>query len=312
MNKSIKKQITKAAQEYISKHGMRQSDFAGKVDIRQEYLTHIFREGSDFTIPTGGGKVTVIADKYFQKIAAFIGFELTKTYWDIKATPQLTAILATLEDAKKHGTTAVIVGETGAGKTHALRLFQRKNPMDTLIVTVGSNDNITDLIDRICDVLGITTGKTRSRKLRNIYWRLQHLRENGHSPQLILDEAEYMKQPALSAIKEIYDHVNSHASLVLVGTQQLIDNIDQLRKKNKPGMPQFYRRIKFGIRNLPAVDRNYREFLEGLDKEVVRYLQVICDNYGELHDVLVPVRREAERIDEEITVDLIKKVLNLR
>lgn len=312
MKNSTKQQIVTAAKEYIAKHDMRQKDFANKVDIRAEYLTHLFREDSDFTIPTGGDKPTLIADKYFFKIANFIGLELTKSYWDIKPTPQLTAILATLEDAKKHGTTAVIVGETGAGKTHALRLFQRKNPMDTLIVTVGSNDNITDLIDRICEVLHITTGKTRSRKLRNIYWRLQNLRDNGHNPQLILDEAEYMKQPALSAIKEIYDHVNDHASLVLVGTQQLLDNIDQLRKKNKPGMPQFYRRVKFGIRVLPPIDRAYNLFIEGLSKEVVQYLRVICDNYGELHDVLVPVRREAERTEEEITVPFIKKVLNLK
>ncbi|MBK5213595.1 MAG: ATP-binding protein [Flavobacteriaceae bacterium] len=312
MKTSLKKEITAAAKNYMDAHKMRQSDFGNKVGLNSSLLTHIFRLNSNFTIPTGGDKDTVIADKYFMKMANFIGFELTKSYWDIKATPQLTAILATLEDAKQHGTTAVIVGETGAGKTHALRLFQRKNPMDTLIVTVGSNDNITDLIERICDVLHITSGKTRSRKLRNIYWRLQELRENGHNPQLILDEAEYMKQPALSAIKEIYDHVNDHASLVLVGTQQLIENIDQLRKKNRPGMPQFYRRIKFGIRTLPAVDRRYSLFIDGLSKEVVQYLQIICDNYGELHDVLVPVRREAERTEQEITVNLIKTVLNLR
>lgn len=312
MKYSLKQTIANASKEYIALHDMKQKDFAVKVGIRSEYLTHIFREDSDFTVPTGKDNNSPIADKYFLKMAKYIGYELKKTYWTIKPTPQLTSMLAVLEEARENGTTAVVIGDTGAGKTQTLKVYRRKNPMDAHIITVGSNDNITDLIERICDVLNITTGKTKSRRLRNIYYKLQNLRESGHSPQLILDEAEYMKQPALSAIKEIYDHVNEHASIVLVGTQQLLDNIEQLRKKNRPGMPQFYRRIKFGIRTLPPVDRTYKLFVEGLSKEVVQYIQKICDNYGELHDVLVLVRREAERLEENITVPFIQKVLSLK
>lgn len=312
MKLSLKQEITEKAKAFMHKHGMTQRDFANRTGVPSAHLTHIFRENSDFTIPTGAHKDTVIADKYFIKIANYIGYELTKSYWSVVPTPQLTATLAILEEAKQHGTSAVIIGETGCGKSHSLELFQRKNPMDTYIVTVGSNDNVSDLIDRICEALHVPVAKTKSRRLRTIYWKLQELRENGHNPQLILDEAEYMKQPALASIKEIYDHVNTSASIVMVGTQQLIDNIDKLRKKNSQGMPQFYRRIKFGIRKLPRIDRTFKLFVDGLSKDVVQYLRVICDNYGELHDVLVLVRREQERLDEEITVPFIKKVLNLK
>ena len=312
MKLTTKQNITTAAQEFLTLHKMTYADLSKRCNVRSEYLTLIFRENSDFTIPSGGSKPTLVADKYFRRIANFIGYSLVKTFWDIKATPQLTATLAVLEDSKKHGTTSVVIGETGAGKTNALRLFQKQNPMDTLIVTVGSNDNISDLIQRILDVLNITGGKTKSRKLRNIYYHLRELKDQGYHPQLIFDEAEYMKQPALCSIKEIYDHANEWASIVLVGTHQLLENIDQMRKKNKPGIPQFYRRIKFGIRKLPKVDRSYKLFVDGLSPEVVKYLRVICDNYGELHDVLVPVRREAERTGNLITVEFIQKVLNLK
>ena len=311
MKKITKQTITEKAKAFISQHQMSNASFAKKAGIRGEYLTHIFRENSDFTVPTGSEKNTVIADKYFQKIADFIGLSLQKTYWEIKPTQQLTAALATLSDAKDFGTTNIIIGETGCGKTHSLDLFLRKNPTDTFIITVGSTDNLADLIDKVIDQLKITTGKTKSKKLRDIARKLSSLKEDGHSPQLIFDEAEYMKQPALCSIKELYDALNKHCGIVLVGTDQLLNNIDSLRKKNKPGIPQFYRRIKFGIRRLPSVDRTYKLFLDGLSPDVVKFLRQICDNYGELHDVLVPVRREAERTDNAITVEFIKKVLNL-
>lgn len=310
MKNTTKQTIAKLSREYIAQHNMSNASFAKKAGIRGEYLTHIFRENSDFTVSTGTGK-TVIADKYFQKMADFIGLSLQKTYWEVKPTQQLTNSLSILQDGKDFGSTNLIIGETGCGKTQSLDLFLRKNPSDTFIVTVGSTDNLADLIDKVIDSLKITTGKTKSKKLRDVAKKLRSLKEDGFKPQIIFDEAEYMKQPALCSIKELYDHLHQHCSIVLVGTDQLLNNIDSLRKKNKPGIPQFYRRIKFGIRQLPNVDRSFGLFLDGLPNDVVKFLRRICDNYGELHDVLVPVRRESERTNEPITESFIKKVLNL-
>lgn len=312
MNTTQKKHIAKEAQSYINAKKMSATEFAQKVGISAAHLHHILRPGSDFTIPTGSGKSTVIAPKYFNKIADFIGISFEPSYWENIATPQLTSIVANLTDAREHGTTSIIIGETGSGKSHTIGLILRKHPADTFIVKVGSSDNLTDLIDKIIDELKIPAGKSKSKKLRDIAYKLKQMKEDGHNPQLILDEAEYMKQPALCSIKELHDYLHNYCSIVLVGTDQLINNIDKLRKKNKPGIPQFYRRIKFGIRELPAVDRSFRQFISEEDKEVQKYLRTICDNYGELHDVLVPVRRESERLNEPVSVSLIKKVLNLR
>lgn len=313
MTTSTKEQIALRAIAYRDVHNLTNADLAKKSGVRGEYLTHIFRDKSDFTVPTGG-KPTPIADKYFQKLADFIGFSLVNTYWELKPTSQLTQSLAILSEAKEFGETSIIIGETGCGKSQSIEVFQRKNPADTFVVTVGSSDNLGDLIDKIAEQLFPgkgAIGKTKSKKLRYIVSRLKTIKENGGNPQLIFDEAEYMKQHALCSIKELYDHLNQYCALMLIGTEQLIENIESLRKRNKPGIPQFYRRIKFGIRKLPPVDRSFKLFLEGLSPDVQVFLRQICDNYGELHDVLVPVRREAERTGEEITEGFIKKVLNL-
>lgn len=312
MDNSSKQTIADKCRQYMEQNSLTQSDLANKAGVRKEYLTHMLREDSDFTFPSSKGKSVVIADKYFRKLADFIGHSMVQTYWENQATPQLLNIVANLQDAKTFGATNLIIGETGSGKTHCINLFLRKNPADTFVVTVGSTDNLADLIDKIIDQLKIVTGKTKSKKLRDIANKLRSLKEDGYSPQLIFDEAEYMKQPALCSMKELYDHLNKYCSLVLVGTDQLLGNLDSLRKKNKPGIPQFYRRIKFGIRQLPSIDRSFQLFLTNdLSLEVKKFLRKICDNYGELHDVLVPVRREAARTGSEINVPFIRTVLNL-
>ena len=132
----------------------------------------------------------------------------------------------------------------------------------------------------------------------------------GEYPTVIYDECEYMKQPALCSMKELYDGLIGYSALVLIGTDQLLDNLDKLRKKNRSGIPQFYRRIKFGIRELNPIDRSFDQFIQAIeDKELKVWLKKNCDNYGELHDVLVPAMREAERLNEPLTLGLVRKIL---
>lgn len=311
MDIKIKKHIAKKAITFLAENKLTQVVLADKCGVPKEYFSQIVKEDTDFIINAGGGKTVTIADKYFKRIADFLGLPLTNTYWQIKATSQLTTALAILQDSKQYGTTSLIIGETGSGKTQTVDLFHKRNPVDTFVITVGSTDNLSDLIDKVISKLKITSGKSKSSRLRAIATKLRNMREDGFNPQLIFDEAEYMKAPALCSMKEMHDSVSEFASLVMIGTDQLIVNLDKLRRRNKAGIPQFYRRIKFGIRHLPSVDRTFKIFIEDESKEVQKFLQSICDNYGEIHDVLVPVRRESERTDQPVTVDFIKKVLNL-
>jgi len=142
--------------------------------------------------------------------------------------------------------------------------------------------------------------------------KLKQLRLEGLKPHLILDECEYMKQPALCSMKELYDALNGICGITLIGTSQLIDNLDKLRKKNRSGIPQFYRRIKFGIRELPTIDRSFAMFLKNIeDKDLRNFLKQNCDNYGELHDVLVPAMKEADRTGKPLTEEFVRTILGM-
>ena len=85
-----------------------------------------------------------------------------------------------------------------------------------------------------------------------------------------------------------------------------------MRKRNKAGIPQLWRRLKFGIRMLPEIDRRFLLFLSDIeDKELKAFLQRNCENYGELNSVLLPALREADRTSQPLTLPFVRTVLNL-
>jgi DNA transposition AAA+ family ATPase len=310
MKNETKSQIISELEDYLSLHKMSANAFATKSGVNASVISAL-RSGKT-SISAGAGKDVEIANKYYEMIATAIGKNLTNNYWEVVPTDQMKRILATLEDAKEYGYTNVVIGETGCGKTFVCNLFAKSNPVDLMVITVGSSDNIGDLLDKLIDALKIGSEKSKGKKIRAIVNKLRDLKFNGLKPMIIFDEAEYMKQPALCAMKELYDHLNGICSIVLMGTDQLIRNIDKLRKKNKEGIPQFYRRIKFGIRYLPAIDKTFKQFLNGLnDSNLVNFLRENCDNYGELHDVLVPAMREADRTGESLTEKFVRTIINL-
>ena len=309
-----KQQIVKAAKEYAAEHGLSQNDLARNAGVSAKYVSDMFNGKTHTMADSATGKTVEIADKYWQKLADYVGFTLKKEYWKTVVTPQMERILVSLQVAKEVGGTNLIIGETGCGKSYVCDLFRRKYPADTYIVTVSQTDNITDLIEKIITALKINVeARTRTGRLNAAIRHLEEKRANGLEPQIIFDESEYMKQAALCAMKSLYDHLNKSCSVVLVGTDQLLTNIETLKRRNKNGIPQFWRRVKFGVRRLEPIDRSFPGFLDDItNRELVRFLRENCDNYGELHDVLVPAMREADITGEPLTVDFIKTVLDIR
>lgn len=311
MTDKTKNDIILNLELWLDQNGFSANEFADKFGVPANYISQM--RNSKFFVPVKGVDVP-IADKYFRIIAEAIGMDVTgqTSFWKFQQTSQALQIFSTLEDAKKYGYTNILIGETGCGKTYVSDLFIKQNPKDNFKITVGSMDTIGDLLDKLCEVLKIPQIHSKSKKINAIIKELKRLRLNGRYPILIFDEAEYMKQTTLCNIKEFHDHLNKKCGLVLIGTNQLLYKIEKLKKKDSPGMPQFYRRVKYGIRTLKNIDTRFADFLGTIeDKGLKRFLQTECDNYGELHDVLVPSLREAERLGEPLTENLVRKVLNL-
>lgn len=304
MTTPTKQAIVQALENYLSAN-MSANEFVDMYEINESYITSM-RNGSYKVVDTE------IKDRWFEKVAKAIGFELTKSYWSTVMTGQTTAMLSILQDAKDFGLTNIVIGETGCGKSYTADLFKAKNPNNTYIIKVSSLDNLSDLIDKILTACKLPAAKSKSKNCTEIIKFMRKLKFDGKQPMLIFDECEFMKQPTLSMMKEFHDGLKSFCAVILIGTDELSDNIEKLTKRKKPGMRQFHRRMKIGTRILPSIDNTFKLFLNNIeDKGLKSFLQRFCDNYGELYDVLVPVMREADRTSEPLTEAFVRKVLNV-
>lgn len=321
MDKTIKDNIKEVLEVFLTDQNMTQNVFCEKCGVNGLYLKGI-RSG-DHTYINSKEVETPVADKWYIRVADYIGYKVEKVYWETKSTDQLLRILATLDDGRTYGYTNIIIGETGAGKSYVSKLFQNKYIQEVFIVKVGKNDNVGDVLDKTIEALDIPdnkhkkvlgSGQTRSKSLRTrkIIKHLREMRLNGFYPMVIFDECEYMKIATLCSIKEFYDDLMGVCALTLAGTEQFEENLLELCKSNKEGMPQFYSRVKFGIRRLPKINRDFPLFLENIeDKAVKQFIKTNCNNYREVHNVLVPSLREADRLGEELSVGLIREVLGI-
>lgn len=301
-----KQQIAEQLELYMSEHNLTQAEIASGAGVNASYIISI-RKG-DYTV---GSKNIEIAPKYFKRLADFIGISTEDDLWQNKPTKQLQVMISALNEAKENNQTALIIGSTGSGKTHVLDLFKKKHPKEVFTLKVSQTDRIKDLIEKTLQVLKIEPRhNSTASKMKAICDKLKKVSEEGYDPVLAFDEAEYMKQPALCAMKEFYDNLNGIASIVMIGTPQLTKELERLRKKDRAGIPQLYRRIKYNVVHLPEIDNTFPDFLEDIkDKDLRKWLQRNCDNYGELHDIVLRAKKQAIAMNEPVTMDLVRTIL---
>lgn len=312
-----KEQIAQAAIDYAISNGWVSEKTTGVNQMAQftkvnvAYISHIMR--MDFTYRDSKANVDKpIADRWFIQIADAIGIKLVKEYWPHVDTPQFKAIDLELREALATSATRVLICESGSGKTYTVDRFRKEFPNRVFVITCHRYDTINDLIEKMAEAINYKLYDRRtSRRLSSINVQLYQMgKTDGKKPMLIFDEAENLTLTTFQMLKAMYDTIKWTCATVLIGTDQLITTMDKLKSKNKPGMPQFYRRFKAGIRHIEPMDKNFDVFLSEMPypASFKKTIRCICENYGELHDFLVPAMREAD----EMNVPLTEKFFRLK
>jgi DNA transposition AAA+ family ATPase len=214
--------------------------------------------------------------------------------WQNFPTIQFKEIINELVEAKEEQKNLMIIADTGLGKSNAIKAFSAKNPKHTYVFTLGDSYNLMVLLNEVLAVFGLNTHlwkNAKNKSLRKISEKLNEIADEGGHPIFILDEAENARVPVLKAIKEIYDAVAGKCSIVLIGTTQLIEQLN--KKATGQSLPQLRRRFKAGTRYITQFNKakDMKPFFETFipqDKDLQDLLIQLCDNYGELHDYLHP------------------------
>lgn len=255
---------------------------------------------------------TEIPQKWFLLLAAAVGYKTEKVYWKTVLTKQMRQITTALEVARENGRMATIICPTGMGKTYCIDMFKMNYPKDVFVIKVNSLVKLHDIVNMLIDALGIMLPQRGSKALRmvNIIMKLREMKRAGLKPTLVFDEAENMEHSVIKMMKGLYDGLAGYATIVQIGTDQLLAKMKKAKNSNMDGGPQYYRRFKAGI-NMVSTVKSFDAFFHALgvtDVKVQKMLDRECDNYGELHDYLEPVLREADEHGIPVTVELFQTI----
>lgn len=318
MNLELKQQIITAAQQYQSEKQLSLNDISKLAEINPSYTSHMFRGKFEIDV---NGKLMEIADHHFVKLARTIDFPINKQHWKAEGTRQFMQIINKLEHCKETGTTGMIIGETGAGKTYAVDRFCTKSPLHTYRITVSSLYRLVDILNELTERVGLDVHpliqmSAISQKVRmdRIVDKLRDVKRQGGKPIIIIDEGENLDLKVLRMIKALYDVLNEYCAIVVIGTQQLLNNIQKHNKNSTRGLPQLFRRFKANMIILAPIGKEYAVFFERYsikEKNLRTLLTSMADNYGELHDYLEPVLREADARQVPVTEDLFRIIHNI-
>lgn len=311
MKQEVKQAIIEAAAVYMSDKGLSQNEFAKITGVNVSYLSSMMKGVFTF-VNIRKGEKSEIDDKWFSQLAKTIGYQISKEYWPLRHTDQFINIIKELEEAKQTATTRILVGETGCGKSYSVDKFAKANPLGTYIVTCNQNDTISDLIRKIQTAMKVSFEGSVSYKIDRISMELSRGADNGYRPLLIFDEAEYLSVRGLLSIKTIYDYLKGICGIVLIGTGDILNKLERVRRKE--GIPQFMRRFRAGIRYLQPVDTTFVQFFAGLGlgRDLMKLIRENASNYGELADYLEPALREADQRGEPLTYDLFRTMFYLQ
>ncbi len=314
MTNEVKIDISTAANAYIREKKLTAASFSPLCKVNESYLSRILN--GVFTYIGTNEAVVDIPDKYFVMIAEAVGYSIKKEYWPHINTREFTELVTALKKAKDGQLMSQLIVDTGAGKTYAINQFRKVNPLHTYVITMHSLLKINDLFGDLIDQLKISSKGSTGYRRAQILIKLREIRRNGGNPIVIIDEGENMNSKMRGMIKGFYDGISGYASIVMVGTPDLWEHVTDAKSKGKEAGPQYARRFKAGTRFIKITQSTsvrFKPFFEALNlpKGLQKLLCDLCDNYGELHDYLVPALMEADSKGVALTESFFRLMYNI-
>ena len=251
MELELKQQITDAVNDWIDEKNPARSaaKLAEKAGVNAAYVSRI--KNGEYELSSGNGRITVINDTHFYKLADAIGIKLSDEFhWDFINSYKTG--LRMLRRAQKKRLRVMLDGDSGQGKTFISRSFNRQFDY---VVHIECSRNMTAraLINTICNQLGIEVAASKSpfEKLELI----KKVVSKGRGYALIFDQVGKMEvKPGIyGVLMDIAVAIEGRAAMVLSG-YKIADMLESMHERQVPGYRQLARRFLANRLQLPSLN----------------------------------------------------------
>ena len=284
-------EIPEALRRYMEETGHTQADISRVSGVGASYLNHIAQGKMIVSNKNGGSE---IKDKYYLMLCEAIQYPLKQEVWRHFNTYNFKQSINRIKSARTEKLRFTIDGDTGAGKTHACREYQKKYPKETYIVTCSAIENSKEFAKNIAEAVDVSTIGTAGTIIKEVIKKLTKQCDNA---LLIIDEAEHIEKKSgyINIIKALADGLENKVAFGLVGM-----DINKILQNG-------YERNKQNFRQTITEDiENICEDLGITSKNAQNWLKNRIKNFGDLEIIIKEAFKEAEKTNEPITDKLLK------
>ena len=295
-------EIPEALRRYMEETGHTQADISRVSGVGASYLNHITQGKMIVSNKNGGSE---IKDKYYLMLCEAIQYPLKQEVWRHFNTYKQS--INRIKSARTEKLRFTIDGDTGAGKTHACREYQKKYPKETYIVTCSAIENSKEFAKNIAEAVDVSTIGTAGTIIKEVIKKLTKQCDNA---LLIIDEAEHIEKKSgyINIIKALADGLENKVAFGLVGMDinKILQNGYERNKQNfRQTARRFNLREKFD-NDITEDIENICEDLGITSKNAQNWLKNRIKNFGDLEIIIKEAFKEAEKTNEPITDKLLK------
>lgn len=289
MQDSTKKQLQRATLDWLGASADRsQGTLARLTGVNPAYISRIANGTWDDKLPG-------IAQ--WNKLGSF--FQVSHHIDSIN----YLNIVSACATAQEEGGRVAIDGYTGAGKTYALRRYQKANAN---VYLIQANPSMTRraFVWEIARQVGIDKlSSSLYALLQDVITRL----ENKAVPALLIfDEIEYLPESAYHIIKTLMDNLEGRVGFVVSGIFR--ESLEKSANRGKPGFPQMLRRVGHSWLEMQRIDKkDVRSLCEQngiMDASVVGWLMANARDYDALATYVKDLVKVSEKNTKPINIQL--------
>ena len=297
-------EIPEALRRYMEETGHTQADISRVSGVGASYLNHIAQGKMIVSNKNGGSE---IKDRYYLMLCEAIQYPLKQEVWRHFNTYNFKQSINRIKSARTEKLRFTIDGDTGAGKTHACREYQKKYPKETYIVTCSAIENSKEFAKNIAEAVDVSTIGTAGTIIKEVIKKLTKQCDNA---LLIIDEAEHIEKKSgyINIIKALADGLENKVAFGLVGMDinKILQNGYERNKQNfRQTARRFNLREKFD-NDITEDIENICEDLGITSKNAQNWLKNRIKNFGDLEIIIKEAFKEAEKTNEPITDKLLK------